>query len=131
MKYNKPIVLFDGVCNLCNATVRFILKFEKNPFCYFATLQSDIGQEILKESNADQTQDSVILYEDTKVHYKSDAALRIARHLKYFRLLYCLIFIPKWVRDQVYDLIARNRYRWFGKKDACMLPTPDIEDRFI
>jgi predicted DCC family thiol-disulfide oxidoreductase YuxK len=121
------------VCNLCNNAVQFIIKHDTKKRFYFAALQSDFGQNLLQEHNlARENFSTIILLEKEKIHIKSSAALRLSRHLRFpFSLLYFLIIVPPFIRDFVYDLIAKNRYAWFGKKESCMIPTPDLKDRFI
>jgi predicted DCC family thiol-disulfide oxidoreductase YuxK len=127
-----PVILFDGVCNFCDASVQFILERDDKEMFRFASLQSDAGQELLKEYNVADDVDSMILIEDGNVYYKSAAALRISRHLKGpWKLLYVLILVPAPVRNIVYDLIAKNRFKWFGQKDSCMLPPPNVRRRFL
>lgn len=130
---NNPIVLFDGVCNLCNGLVNFLLKWDKPGVFRFAALQSEAGQELSKRFNLDtQSMNSFILVKDGRHFEKSEAALRVIRDMGWpFKALYPLIFLPRPVRDLGYDLIARNRYRIFGKRDACMMPTPEIRARFL
>jgi len=128
-----PILLFDGVCNLCNSSVQFIVKRDKDATFRFASLQSEEAQELL-DAFDDKPGDlsSVILVEDSKLYARSTAALRIARRLgDAWPLLYGFIIIPQPIRDGVYNWIARNRYRWFGKKDQCMIPSPDLKSRFL
>ena len=134
MNENKKIILFDGVCNLCNGFVQFVIKRDANDVFRYASLQSDIGQKLLSERNIDGTLiDSVVLIEPGVAYYiKSDAALQIGSHLKGFSgLSRVLHLIPSSLRNIVYDLIARYRYVWFGKKDACMIPTPELKAKFI
>lgn len=127
-----PVILFDGVCNFCDASVQFILERDDKEMFRFASLQSDAGQELLKKYNVADDVDSMILIEDGNVYYKSAAALRISRHLKgLWKLLYVLILVPAPVRNIVYDLIAKNRFKWFGQKDSCMLPPPNVRRRFL
>jgi predicted DCC family thiol-disulfide oxidoreductase YuxK len=131
---NKKIILFDGVCNLCNGFVQFVIKRDANDVFRYASLQSDIGQKLLSERNIDGTLiDSVVLIETGVAYYiKSDAALQIGSHLKGFSgLSRVLHLIPSSLRNIVYDLIARYRYVWFGKKDACMIPTPELKAKFL
>lgn len=133
MKENQAIVLFDGVCNLCNKSVQFILKRDKNAYFHFAALQSEEGQARLKELQRDRASfNSIVLMEKGQVYEKSTAALRIARRLGgAWPLLYGFIVVPKFIRDAVYGWIAKNRYRWFGKKDRCMMPKPEWKERFL
>lgn len=127
-----PIILFDGVCNFCDASVQFILNRDPEGVFHFASLQSEAGQELVKKHNVPADVDSMILIEDGKVYYKSTAALRISRHLQgVWKLLYAFIIIPSPIRNIVYDIIAKNRYKWFGQKDSCMLPPPNIRKRFL
>ena len=128
----KPIVLFDGVCNLCSGSVQFILKRDKNNLFQFASLQSKPGQEYLKKFNLPaDTFNSFVLVEGDNIYTRSTAALRIARNLKGWKWLYGFRIVPKFIRDAVYNLIAKNRYRWFGKKDECWIPTPELKSRFL
>lgn len=127
-----PVILFDGVCNFCDASVQFILERDPNETFHFASLQSEAGQELLKKYNVPEDMDSMILIENDKVYYKSAAALRISRYLKgAWKLLYALIIVPAPIRNVVYDLIARNRFKWFGQKESCMLPPPNVRKRFL
>ncbi|RWR06541.1 thiol-disulfide oxidoreductase DCC family protein [Siminovitchia fortis] len=128
----NPIVLFDGVCNFCDASVRFIIKNDPKGTFRFASLQSDIGQKLLKERNVPSDIDSIILIEGDKAYYKSTAALRIARHLQgFWKLAYGFLIVPAPIRNLAYDFIASNRYKWFGKKESCMIPSPDVRERFL
>lgn len=134
MVIDKKIVLFDGVCNVCNGFVQFIIEKDRKNIFQFASLQSDIGKKLLLERNIDTNSiDSVILIEPNVAYYiKSDAALEIGRNLKGYRTFSkVLSFIPSSLRDIVYDFIARNRYAWFGKKEECMVPTPEIKSKFL
>ena len=129
----KPVLLFDGVCNLCNGTVSFVLKRDKRGAVLFAPLQSAAGQHYLKRFGLDAAEfASLVLVEGERHYQRSEAALRLLRALGWpYKVLYALTLIPRPVRDFAYDWIARNRYRWFGKRDACMLPAPDIRARFL
>lgn len=127
------IILFDGVCNLCNSSVNFIIDHDtKNEF-RFTSLQSDTGIELLKKFNLiDKNIDSVILIENDKAYVKSDAALKIAKTLGgYYKLIYVFIILPAFFRNFFYDIIAKNRYKWFGKKDSCRIPTPELRSKFL
>ncbi|MFC5045677.1 thiol-disulfide oxidoreductase DCC family protein [Aquimarina hainanensis] len=131
---DKKIILFDGVCNLCNNAVNFIIKHDKNDMFRYASLQSDIGIQLAKERNIDATKlDSILLIDPGVAYYhKSSAALHIAKHLSgAYPLIYAGIILPKFFRDWMYDLIAKNRYKWFGKKNSCMIPTPQLKALFI
>ncbi len=131
---NKKIILFDGVCNLCNASVQFIIKHDKKDIFRFVALQSELGQEIIKHIGVDiQNVDCIILYEPgVAYYYKSEAALEIAKNLGgiyYFASLFKII--PSALRDKLYDYVAKNRYRWYGKRESCMLPTPELKAKFL
>ena len=130
---NKPVILFDGVCNLCNASVRFIIRRDRKNNFRFASLQSDFAQQLFQQLQFDASGiDSVVLYENGKLYVRSTAALKIARGLNgLWFLLYGFIVVPPFIRDAVYDFIARNRYKWFGKKDFCAMPEPGMKERFI
>lgn len=126
------LILFDGVCNVCNASVNFVMQRDPAGRFRFAALQSEVGQEILRKMGRKTTEfDSVILLENSRVYEKSDAALRIARHLRGWRWAWMFRFVPKFLRSAAYDLIARNRYRWFGKRDVCRVPTLEERGRFL
>ncbi|HZW38859.1 MAG TPA: thiol-disulfide oxidoreductase DCC family protein [Ignavibacteriaceae bacterium] len=129
----KNIILFDGVCNLCVSSVQFIIKRDPVGIFYFASLQSDVGVRLSENFGAlIEKTDSIILIKGDKCYIESDAALKIASKLKGgWKLLYIFIIIPKPLRDAVYRYVARNRYKWFGKKDACMIPSPDLKKRFM
>jgi predicted DCC family thiol-disulfide oxidoreductase YuxK len=131
---NKKIILFDGVCNLCNNAINFIIEHDKKDVFRFASLQSELGQKLVLERGIDpDILDTIILIEPGIVYYeKSTAALKIAKDLSggYFFLQYFL-FLPKFIRDGVYNLVASNRYKWFGKKESCMIPTPELKGKFL
>lgn len=129
----SAIVLFDGVCNFCNGSVNFIIEHDKEAYFKFAPLQSEAGEKLRKEYHLDSPSiDSVILVEDGKAYSHSTAALRIAKRLdKPWSLASAFLVVPKGIRDFFYKLFAANRYRLFGKQDACMLPTPEIRARFL
>ncbi|MRT94688.1 thiol-disulfide oxidoreductase DCC family protein [Ancylomarina sp. 16SWW S1-10-2] len=130
---SHPIVLFDGVCNLCNSSVRFILTYNRKKNLHFSPLQSAKGQEILKNLNwNNKTMDSLIFIEDNQVFIKSEAAFKISSHLAYpWKVVYHFRHLPKRFCDWCYDRIAQNRYSWFGKKQFCMIPKEEWKDRFI
>ncbi|MCX8677921.1 MULTISPECIES: thiol-disulfide oxidoreductase DCC family protein [unclassified Apibacter] len=128
------IVLFDGVCNLCNSTVQFIIKRDKHNQFKFSSLQSEYGQNFLKERNLDSSDfKSIILYEPEVAYYtKSTAALKIAQNLGFpYNLLSVFLLIPSFIRDWIYSLVSKYRYHLFGKKDSCMVPTPENKRKFI
>ncbi|HEX2568169.1 MAG TPA: thiol-disulfide oxidoreductase DCC family protein [Polyangia bacterium] len=134
----SPIVLFDGVCNLCNAAVNFILDHERSGALRFASLQSDAARALLAEHGAPVEQlrqgdpDTMMLLEGGRVFDRSAAALRVARHLRWpWRALGVFLLVPRPLRDLVYRWVARNRYRWFGKSDACRMPSPALRARFL
>lgn len=127
-----PIILFDGVCNLCNGSVQFIIKRDKEAKFRFASLQSEAGRKILEQFHLPlDTFNSFVLYQDDKIYTRSTAALRVFSQLKGWKWVGALSYVPRFIRDGVYNLIARNRYRWFGKKDVCMIPTPELKSRFL
>ncbi|MCD5324607.1 MULTISPECIES: thiol-disulfide oxidoreductase DCC family protein [Pontibacillus] len=126
------IVLFDGECNFCDQSVQFIIKRDPEGYFSFASLQSEIGQELLHKHQIPTHTDSFILIEDNQAYTKSSAALNVCKHLKgAWKGLRIFTLVPKFVRDRVYDVIAKNRYKWFGKKDSCMLPSKEIRKRFL
>ena len=126
------IILFDGVCQFCDKSVQFILKRDPNGKFSFSSLQSDTGIQLRKDYHIPEELDSIILIEDEKYHSKSTAALKIARELRGgWKWLYILIFVPQPIRDAVYDMVARNRLKWFGEKTACELPPPEERKRFL
>ena len=133
MVTNSPVILFDGICNLCNGAVQYVIKHDPAGVFKFASLQSGAGQQLLSTYELQQTDfNSFVLIEDDKAFTKSEAALMVAKKLNGpVKLLGGFIFVPSVIRDWIYNLIARNRYKWFGKKDSCMLPTPAIESRFL
>jgi predicted DCC family thiol-disulfide oxidoreductase YuxK len=129
----SAIILFDGVCNFCSGSVNFIIERDKEKYFKFAPLQSEIGQKLLSEHGIDKTvTDSVVLIEDGTAYTRTTAALRIAKRLSgAWRYFYGFIVVPSFVRDVFYNLFAKYRYQMFGKQDACMMPTPDIRERFL
>lgn len=129
----KPIVFFDGVCNLCNSSVQFIIKRDKLDTFRFASLQSEVAIALLpKELVSEDNLQSLVLLQNEKVLTRSSAALNIARKLQgLWPALFVFIIVPLFVRDTCYDIIARNRYKWFGKKDQCMVPSSEIKDKFL
>lgn len=128
----QKIILFDGICNFCDSSVQFIIKRDRSGQFHFASLQSDAASKLLDEHDVPKDVGSIILIEDGKAYHKSGAALRIARNLDgAWKLLYGFIIVPRPIRDFVYDIIARNRYKWFGQKESCPLPSPDIRKRFL
>ncbi|MEL4308288.1 thiol-disulfide oxidoreductase DCC family protein [Joostella sp. CR20] len=135
LESGKKIVLFDGVCNLCNNSVQFIIKRDSKDVFRFASLQSELGKQLLAERNINPVEtDSIVLIEPGVAYYtKSSAAIEIAKDLGgFWSLLNVFNYIlPSSIRDSVYILIANNRYKWFGKKDECPIPTPEQQKKFI
>jgi predicted DCC family thiol-disulfide oxidoreductase YuxK len=130
---NNKIVLFDGVCNLCNSSVQFIIKHDKKKQFLFASLQGEFGQEVLKKNNfSTESLNTLILIEGDKIFTRSTGVLRMMKHLGGgWSLLYGFIIFPKFIRDAVYNWVSKNRYKWFGKKDECMIPTKELKERFL
>lgn len=129
----KPIVIFDGICNLCNSSVDFIMKRDRCELFLFAPYQSDAAQEILKGFGiGEEDISSICLVEGEKISVKSDAVLSILKRLSFpFSLGYLFIIIPRAVRDFLYDIVAKNRYRWFGKRETCRVFGENDRDRFL
>lgn len=128
----ERIILFDGECNFCDASVQFILTRDTKAAFQFASLQSEVGQGLLKKYQVPVDIDSLVLLEGELYYLKSTAALRIARQLAgLWKLMFGIILVPRHLRDAVYSYFAKNRYRWFGKKEACMLPTVEQRSRFL
>lgn len=132
-KKDGNIILFDGICNLCNGAINFVIKKDKENVFKFATLQSETGKNLLKKFDIDSDKvDSIVLIQGKKSYIKSDAALQIAKHLKGgIKFLYLLRILPIGFRNLVYDKVAKNRYKWFGKKESCMIPTPELQRKFL
>jgi predicted DCC family thiol-disulfide oxidoreductase YuxK len=131
---DKKIILFDGVCNLCDATVQFLIKRDVKDVFRFVAIQSDLGQDIINHIGIDTSKtDSIILYEPGHAYYyKSEAALKIGKELGgVYSLLSVFTLLPKIISNSVYDFIARNRYKWYGKKDACMVPSAAMKAKFL
>lgn len=128
-----PVILFDGICNLCNASVDFVIERDRREVFRFASLQGKTGQILLREHQLpDDAMDTVILIEGGKPYTRSTAALRIARRLSFpYPLLSIFLAVPSFLRNLVYDIVARNRYRWFGRTDTCRVPTPELSARFL
>jgi predicted DCC family thiol-disulfide oxidoreductase YuxK len=127
------IIYFDGVCNLCKGSVQFILKRDKKDLFRFASLQGISGRAFLQANQISQEHlDTFILQEGEKIYTRSNAALRVLRHIGgFWKLCYLFIIVPRFIRDWVYDIISKNRYTWFGKKESCWLPEPKWEKRFL
>lgn len=129
----QPVIFFDGVCNLCNAAVQFIIKRDPSAIFRFCSLQSTQASQLLPEHNLEsQNFSSLILLQKGKIYKQSDAALMIARQLEGpFKFLYGFIIVPPVIRNWVYNLVSKNRYRWFGKRNECMIPDASLAKRFI
>ena len=128
----ERIILFDGVCNLCNKSVQFIIKRDPSGTFKFASLQSKTGQNLLKAHGLSTDINSFVLIEDKRIYVKSTAALRVCTHLSgLWKMLFVFLVVPPFIRDRFYEWIAKNRYKWFGKKDHCLLPLPEWKSRFL
>ncbi|MFP5040905.1 thiol-disulfide oxidoreductase DCC family protein [Parasediminibacterium sp. JCM 36343] len=129
----ERIILFDGVCNLCSSSVQFVIRHDAKGIFKFASLQSNSGQVLLAQYHLPQTSFNSFVYLDNgRVYLQSSAALQVARHLDgAWFLLYYFIIVPPFIRNWVYRTISNNRYKWFGKQDACWLPTPALQKRFL
>lgn len=126
------IILFDGECHFCDRSVQFILKRDRHGYFKFASLQSELGQKLLKKHQIPTDTDSFVLVTSKQAYVKSTAALKVVRHLTgLWKILYVFILVPRPLRNFVYDVIAKNRYRWFGRKESCDLPTPEMRRRFL
>jgi len=131
---HKKLILFDGVCNLCNNTVQYVIKHDEKDVFRFTTLQSEIGQTIIKKYNIDVSKtDSILLFtNEDGIKVKSTAALHIAKHLGFpNNIMSVFLIIPAFIRNYVYDYIAKNRYKWYGKREECMIPTPELRAKFL
>ncbi|RYY54084.1 MAG: thiol-disulfide oxidoreductase DCC family protein [Chitinophagaceae bacterium] len=129
---SHPIILFDGVCNYCNSMVNYAIRHDPHAKLRFAPLQSLVGESLRKEYGIPPSIDSVILVDDGRIYAYSDAALRIAKYLNWpAKMLNSLLLVPKFIRQPFYKWVARNRYKWFGKKETCMIPSAEVRSRFI
>ena len=133
MKPEPSILLFDGVCHLCQGSVKFVLKRDRHERFRFAALQSPAGQKLLREYGLDpKVLNSLVLIEGGQSYQRSAGVLRLLKGLGgLWSLLYVFILVPRPLRDAAYDLLARNRYRWFGRDESCLMPTADIRRRFL
>lgn len=134
MKQQKQIILFDGVCNLCNRLVQWVIKRDKNDTFRFAPLESKIGQQLLQEHNLNPGEiDTIVLIQPFSGHStKSTAVLKIGRAFSgIYHLFFLLQLIPAFLRNPIYDWVAKNRYKWYGKQDRCMIPTAEIQMKFL
>jgi len=128
----KGLILFDGYCNLCNGSVQFIIKHDPKEHFLYSSLSWPPAKELLEQNPSLQEVDSILLYEDGELYEKSTAALKIAGRLKgLWPLMKVFFIVPRFLRDAVYDFIARNRYKWFGRKDVCMMPEKKVDHLFI
>lgn len=126
------IILFDGVCNFCDKSVQFIIKRDPMARFKFASLQSDAGKDLLKLFNVPKDINSIVLIKNNKAYFKSSAVLNVCKNLKRgWKFLYLLMIVPRPFRDFLYEIMAKNRYKWFGKTESCMIPSPDIRKRFL
>ena len=131
---HKKLILFDGVCNLCNASVQYVIKHDKNNVFLFTALQSEAGLELIKKYKINTKKiDSILLYTPEKgIASKSSAALKIAGSLGFpHNILSVFLIVPPFLRNWVYDYIAKNRYKWYGKKESCWIPTPELKSKFL
>ncbi len=133
MDEQNPVLLFDGVCNLCSGSVQFVLNRNKKANLSFASLQSEYGKKALENSKLPQDYtSSLVLLENGNTYVKSDAALRLAKHLDgLWKLGSVFLIIPRFIRNPIYDLVARNRYNWFGEKEVCWIPEEKWNNRFL
>ena len=133
IEISKSVILFDGYCNLCNSQVNSILRFDSKKFFYFSNLDSSFSKKVIKENKVESLEGkTIILYHNNKIIIKSNAAIKIAYLLGgFFKIFIIFKILPNFIRDGIYDVISRNRYRWFGKSDSCYIPKKEILDRFI
>lgn len=133
LMHQPPVILFDGICNFCNNAVNFVIKKDRKGIIKFAPLQSEEAMKLLAQYNLTiQDMRSFVLIENNQCFTRSTAALRVCKYLGHlWQLLYGLIIIPRFIRNGIYDWIAKNRYEWFGKKEQCMIPTPEVRSRFL
>jgi predicted DCC family thiol-disulfide oxidoreductase YuxK len=128
----ERVILFDGVCNLCNSSVKFILKRDPNGTFKFTSLQGKIGQELLKKHGLKVDVNSFVLMEGERLYLKSEAALRVCKQLNgFWKLFTIFLIVPPFLRDFVYNIVAVNRYKWFGKNESCLLPSHKWKSRFL
>jgi len=133
LEVQNPVILFDGVCNLCNGSVLFILNRDPSGIFKFAPLQSETGKNLLSKFDLPNDKlNSIILVENNEYYLRSTAALKILQRLgALWKIVYVFMLVPRPVRDYIYDIVARNRYKWYGKRAECMIPSSDIESRFL
>jgi predicted DCC family thiol-disulfide oxidoreductase YuxK len=130
--FMEKIILFDGICNLCQASVQFIIKRDPKAHFRFASLQSEAGQKLLTKYSISKDINSFVFIAGEKYYTKSSAALMVCKYLQgFWKLLYVFMFVPRPIRDRIYHFIAENRYKWFGKRESCLIPTSDLRKRFL
>ncbi|WLR46094.1 thiol-disulfide oxidoreductase DCC family protein [Halobacillus litoralis] len=128
----ERIILFDGECNFCNQSVQFIIKRDPEGRFKFASQQSEVGESFMRKYEVPKEVDSLVLIEGSKAYLHSSAALRVCRNLKgIWKIGFAMVIIPKRIRDWSYNLLSKNRYKWFGKKEACQMPSPEVKKRFL
>jgi predicted DCC family thiol-disulfide oxidoreductase YuxK len=131
-KNETAIILFDGICNFCNGAVQFIIQRDRRGYFRFASLQSEAGRKLIAPYPHLQNLDTIVLVENGRVYSESTAILHIAKRLDgLWKAAYILLVVPAALRNPLYRYVARHRYRWFGKREACMIPTPEIRERFL
>lgn len=131
---HKQLILFDGICNLCNSSIQYVIKHDKKDVFMFATLQSNVGKQIIEHFRIDtKNVDSILLYSNENgLKSKSSAALQISKYLGFpINLWSVFLIVPVFIRNMVYDFVAKNRYKWYGKKEECMIPTPELKSKFL
>lgn len=128
----QPVIFFDGVCNLCNASVQFVIKHDKKNYFRFSALQGKYAEKFLPKFNVKPEElVSILLLEQGRLYTKSSSALRVVKRLNgLWPLLYVFIIVPKFIRDWVYDIVAKNRYKWWGRQESCWVPTPELKEKF-
>lgn len=132
MERAGPVLLFDGVCNFCNRMINFAIRNDKKAKLHFAPLQSKAGEALRSSYGVEPTADTIVFIEKGKAYTYARAAIRVCRYLDWpAKMLYVFIIVPRFICQPVYKWIARNRYKWFGKKETCMIPTPEIRSRFL
>jgi predicted DCC family thiol-disulfide oxidoreductase YuxK len=132
MNKNNPVILFDGVCNFCNRMVNFAIRYDKKGKLKFAPLQSNTGQQLIRQYLIPPDADTVIFLEKEKAYTYAKAAIRICKYLDWpAKILYAFIIIPSVISQPIYKWVASNRYKWFGKQESCMIPTPELRSRFL
>ena len=129
----QPTILFDGVCNFCNGAVNFAIRHDKKGIIKFAPLQSAIGQQLLKQYNLPTDEmNSFVFIDNNSAYTQSTAAIKVCGYLNgLWPMCKGFLIVPKFIRDGLYNWIAKNRYKWFGEKESCMIPTPDVRARFL